>query len=124
MKLFFAPLVAAPVIVLAAPAVAEPGAVEASAVEASAAEAGAAETPAFLASLRQVGIAFADPAQAVAAGQAVCGLVANGESGLELLTDLRNANPSLSINGAAQFATIAARAYCPQQLEPAGKSAK
>lgn len=113
MRIFFAPLVAIAAVALAAPAHAEPGVVEASAVDPTE----------FITSLHQVGISFADPAQAVAAGQAVCGLAANGETGIELLTDLRNANPALTINGAAQFATIAAKSYCPHQLE-AAKSAK
>lgn len=119
MRALLALIAAATAIALAAPGHADPGVVEAGSVEAS-----AAETPAFIAALREVGITFADPAQAVAAGQAVCDLAANGESGLELLTDLRNANPALTINGAAQFAAIAAKAYCPHQLAPAGKSAK
>lgn len=114
MRLSFAPLAAAAAIVLAAPGHAEPGVVEANAVDPGE----------FITSLRQVGIAFTDPEQAITAGKAVCGLAANGETGLELLNDLRNANPALTINGAAQFAAIAARSYCPQQLAPAGGSAK
>ena len=110
---------AAAAIIVAAPGHAEPGATVVGAVDAS-----PDETATFIAALRTAGISFADPEQAVAAGQAVCGLVANGESGLELLTDLRNANPALTINGAAQFAAIAARSYCPHQLEAAGKPAK
>ncbi|OBH19889.1 DUF732 domain-containing protein [Mycolicibacter terrae] len=113
MRTVLAPLAAIAAIALAAPGHADPGVVEASAVDPSE----------FITALHQVGITFADPAQAVAAGQAVCGLVANGETGLELLTDLREANPALTINGAAQFAAIAAKTYCPQQLTPA-KSAK
>jgi Protein of unknown function (DUF732) len=73
---------------------------------------------AFLSSLRQLGISFTDPNQAIGAGHAVCGLVARGESGLELLDDLRKANPALTMGGAAQFATLAAKSYCPRQLEP------
>lgn len=114
MKALLAAMTAVPALMLAAPAHAEPDAVEASAVDAHE----------FLASLRQVGISVTDPEQAVAAGKAVCGLAANGESGLELLTDLRNANPALTINGAAQFAAISARSYCPQQLSAGGGSGK
>lgn len=114
MRLLLAPLLATTAVILAAPGYAEPGVVEAREVDPSE----------FIASLHQVGISFTDPQQAVAAGQAVCGLAANGESGIELLTDLRNANPELTINGAAQFATIAAKSYCPEQLEKPGKSAK
>ncbi|MEO6795040.1 MAG: DUF732 domain-containing protein [Mycobacterium sp.] len=114
MRLLLAPLLWATAIVLAAPGSAEPGVVEAREVD----------THEFITSLHQVGISFTDPEQAVAAGQAVCGLAANGESGLELLTDIHNANPALTINGAAQFAAIAAKSYCPEQLEKSGKSAK
>jgi hypothetical protein len=46
-------------------------------------------------------------------------------SGLHLLKHLQETNPSLNENGAAQFATISAKSYCPQQLddsvEPGGK---
>lgn len=114
MRILVAPLLAAIAIALAAPGHADPGVVEASTVDPTE----------FIASLHRVGIDFDDPAQAIAAGQAVCGLAATGETGLELLTDLRNANPALTINGAAQFATIAAKAYCPQQLAQAGGSSK
>jgi Protein of unknown function (DUF732) len=71
----------------------------------------------FLSDLKQVGIGFADPAQAVSAGQAVCGALHNGMGGLHLIQHLQEANPSLTEHGAAQFATISAKAYCPKQLE-------
>src|SRR5262245_28702644 len=54
-----------------------------------------ADHSAFLASLRQAGITYNDANQAIAAGKAVCGLADNGESGLELLKDLKNTNPEL-----------------------------
>jgi hypothetical protein len=95
-------------IVITVPAHAEPGMDEPP----------AGDDGAFLSSLRQLGISFNDPNQAIGAGQAVCGLIARGESGLELLDDLRTANPALTMNGAAQFATLAAKSYCPRQLEP------
>lgn len=75
----------------------------------------------FLANLHAVGIGFQDPNQAISAGKAVCGLISRGESGLQLLTDLHDSNPALTTNGAAQFATISAKAYCPRQLQAAGK---
>lgn len=70
----------------------------------------------FLNLLKAAGITYADPGQAVAAGRAVCGLVDRGESGLEVIVDLKTDNPGFSTDGAAQFAAIAAREYCPQQL--------
>jgi hypothetical protein len=83
---------------------------------------------AFLADLHKVGIGFSDPNQAISAGQAVCGCIHNGMSGLHLLKHLQENNPALTENGAAQFATISAKAYCPRQLdeteEPGQKKGK
>ncbi|ORA16030.1 DUF732 domain-containing protein [Mycobacterium arosiense] len=76
-------------------------------------------TESFLSDLHTVGISFQDPAQAVNAGKSVCGLISRGESGLQLLIDLRDSNPALTTSGAAQFATISAKAYCPRQLQAA-----
>jgi hypothetical protein len=79
----------------------------------------------FLADLQKVGIGFSDPNQAVSAGQAVCACIHNGMSGLHLLKHLQENNPALTESGAAQFATISAKSYCPRQLdeaeEPGGK---
>jgi hypothetical protein len=79
----------------------------------------------FLADLQKVGIGYSDPNQAISAGQAVCGCIHNGISGLHLLKHLQETNPALTENGAAQFATISAKSYCPKQLdeaeEPGGK---
>ena len=79
----------------------------------------------FLSDLQKVGIGYSDPNQAISAGQAVCACIHNGMSGLHLLKHLQETNPSLNENGAAQFATISAKSYCPQQLddrvEPGGK---
>ena len=72
---------------------------------------------AFLADLNKVGIGFSDPAQAISAGQAVCAHIHNGMSGLHLIKHLEENNPALTENGAAQFATISAKAYCPRQLD-------
>ena len=107
MKLLLALLSVPMGIVVTVPAHAEPG------VE----DAPAADNSVFLSSLRQIGISFNDPDQAITAGQAVCGLIDRGESGLQVLSDLRTANPALTINDAAHFATIAAKSYCPQQLD-------
>jgi Protein of unknown function (DUF732) len=83
---------------------------------------------AFLADLNKVGIGYSDPNQAISAGQAVCACIHNGMSGLHLLKHLQENNPALTENGAAQFATISAKSYCPRQLdeteEPGGKATK
>lgn len=114
MKLSFAPLVAATALILAAPGHADPTAVEVSAVDSTE----------FITSLRQVGIVFDDPAQAVGAAQALCGLAANGETSLELLNDITEANPDLTVADAARFAAIAAKTYCPHQLTKGGGGSK
>ena len=97
-------------------------------------EPGVDETPnnenngAFLADLNNVGIGYSDPNQAISAGQAVCAWIHNGMSGLHLLKHLQENNPALTEKGAAQFATISAKSYCPKQLdetdEPGAKATK
>ena len=106
-------------IVLAVPAQADPGVDE---------PVNNADNGEFLANLQKVGIGFSDPAQAISAGQAVCAHIHNGMSGLHLIKHLQENNPALTENGAAQFATISAKAYCPRQLdesvEPGDKEIK
>jgi len=114
MKLLIVPIIAAAALVLAAPGHADPEAVEVSAVDSTE----------FITSLRQVGIVFDSPAHAVAAAEALCGLAANGESSLELLNDVTEANPDLSVADAARFAAIAAKTYCPHQLTKGGGGSK
>ncbi|WIM87606.1 DUF732 domain-containing protein [Candidatus Mycobacterium wuenschmannii] len=95
-------------LLIAVPAHAEPGLDEPSSDE---------NNGAFLANLKKVGIGFSDEGQAVSAGQAVCGALHNGMGGLHLIQHLQESNPALTESGAAQFATISAKAYCPKQLE-------
>ncbi|MGA7134715.1 MAG: DUF732 domain-containing protein [Mycobacterium sp.] len=97
-------------IVFAVPAHAEPGLDESPTEE---------NNETFLADLQKVGIGFGDPRQAISAGQAVCAHIHNGMSGLHLIKHLQENNPALTENGAAQFATISAKAYCPRQLDEA-----
>ena len=56
------------------------------------------------------------PDQAVTAGKAVCICLQDGESGLRLVHDVKTHNPAFDMENASQFATIAAKHYCPQQL--------
>lgn len=108
MKRLLALLTVSAGITIAAPAHATPGEDEAPADD---------NNGSFLSDLHTVGISFKDPGQAVAAGKSVCGMITRGVSGLQLLTDIRDNNPALTTSGAAQFATISAKAYCPGQLE-------
>ncbi|ORW04793.1 DUF732 domain-containing protein [Mycobacterium kyorinense] len=70
----------------------------------------------FLSALQQVGIHYPSPDRAVASGKAVCSCLNNGESGLELVHDLKSRNPGFNMEDASDFAMISAKFYCPQQL--------
>ena len=74
---------------------------------------------AFLAALHQAGIGYASPDAAVASGRAVCTCLNNGESGLELVHDVKAHNPGFDMESASDFAVIAANFYCPHQLSKA-----
>lgn len=71
---------------------------------------------AFLTGLRAVGLTFDSGDQAIVAGHCVCSMANNGETGLQVVKQLTTDNPGLTMDGAAQFAAVAANAYCPQHL--------
>ncbi len=73
----------------------------------------------FLAALRQVDIDYTDPAHVIMSGKAVCTCLNNGESGLELVHDVKSHNPGMDMEVASNFAMISAKFYCPQQLSKA-----
>ena len=73
----------------------------------------------FLTALHQVGISYASPDAAVASAKAVCTCLNNGESGLELVHDVKSHNPGMDMENASNFAMIAAKFYCPHQLSKA-----
>lgn len=75
---------------------------------------------AFLASLDQSGITYSSPVQVIASAKAVCGLMGRGETGLQVVTDIKDQNPGMTMDGAAQFAALASNAYCPHHLAPKG----
>ncbi|OBJ61658.1 DUF732 domain-containing protein [Mycobacterium sp. 1423905.2] len=70
----------------------------------------------FLAALRSADIAYSNPAQAIGSARAVCTCLNNGESGLELVHDVKTRNPAFNMDAAAEFAVISAKYYCPHQL--------
>jgi len=70
----------------------------------------------FVAALHQAGFTFASEAAAVQAGRAVCSCLNNGESGLELVHDVKVHNPGMDMEMASNFALIAAKFYCPHHL--------
>jgi Protein of unknown function (DUF732) len=73
----------------------------------------------FLTDLHTGGIAYPSRDAAVASGKAVCTCLNNGESGLELVHDVKAHNPGFDMESASNFAMIAAKHYCPQQLSKA-----
>jgi hypothetical protein len=73
----------------------------------------------FLSALRQAGITYPSPDRAITSGKAVCGCLNNGESGLELVHDVKTYNPGFTMESASNFAMISAKFYCPQQLSKA-----
>jgi hypothetical protein len=73
----------------------------------------------FLAALQQAGITYSNPASAIASGRAVCECLDNGESGLELVHDVKSHNPGFTMDAASQFSLIAAKYYCPHHLSKA-----
>jgi Protein of unknown function (DUF732) len=87
---------------LAAPAQADPG------VDAS-----------FLDALTKAGITFSNGPNAVNAGQTACGLMSQGQPGLEVIQRVSEQNPGISTISAAKFTAIAASAYCPQFIQRA-----
>jgi hypothetical protein len=74
----------------------------------------------FLAELRQAGLTYQDPDNAVAAAKSVCQLVGDGKSVAEIITELRNRNPSFQGTGAAKFTALAASYYCPEYMTGGG----
>ena len=74
----------------------------------------------FLAELRQVGLTYQDPDNAVAAAKSVCQLVDDGKSATEIITELRNRNPSFQGAAAAKFTALAAAHYCPEYMSGGG----
>ena len=74
----------------------------------------------FLAELRQVGLSYQDPDNAVAAAKSVCQLVDDGKSATEIITELRNRNPSFQGTAAAKFTALAAAHYCPEYMNGGG----
>ncbi len=97
----------AAIICLTAPAQADPG------------DAGGGDDAGFLAALDEAGISYASPAQAITSGRAVCECLNNGESGLELVHDVKTHNPGMDMENASNFAMIAANFYCPHHLSKA-----
>lgn len=73
---------------------------------------------AFLANLNSSGITYSSPGQVIASAKAVCGLLGRGETGLQVVSDIKEQNPGMTMDAAAKFAALASSAYCPHHLTP------
>ena len=43
----------------------------------------------------------------------------SGTSGIDAISDVQHSNPGFTLDGAAKFAAIAAKEYCPEHIEHA-----
>jgi hypothetical protein len=73
----------------------------------------------FLAALRQDGITYSNPASVIVTAHAVCDCLDRGESGLELVHDVKSHNPGFTMDAASEFSLLAAKYYCPHHLSKA-----
>lgn len=73
---------------------------------------------AFLANLGNSGITYSSPGAVIASAKAVCGLMGRGETGLQVVSDIKEQNPGMTLDAAATFAALASSAYCPHHLAP------
>jgi uncharacterized protein DUF732 len=74
----------------------------------------------FLARLGDAGITYSSPSQVIASAKAVCAMMGRGETGLQVVSDIKDQNPGMTLDGAAKFAALASDAYCPHHLTPKG----
>ncbi|AFS14673.1 MULTISPECIES: DUF732 domain-containing protein [Mycobacterium avium complex (MAC)] len=73
---------------------------------------------AFLANLDSSGITYSSPSQVITSAKAVCGLMGRGETGLQVVSDIKDQNPGMTMDAAAKFAALASSAYCPHHITP------
>jgi len=73
---------------------------------------------AFLANLSNSGITYSSPTQVITSAKAVCGLMGRGETGLQVVSDIKAQNPGMTMDAAAKFAVLASSTYCPRHLTP------
>ncbi|BBY08155.1 DUF732 domain-containing protein [Mycobacterium noviomagense] len=78
----------------------------------------------FLDGLNKAGITYQNRDSAIAAGKGVCQMLDDGKNGMDIVKQLRDANPGFSAHDAANFTMLAAAAYCPTQLNGGGGSNK
>lgn len=70
----------------------------------------------FLGALSAAGLSHSGPAQAIAAGKAVCQLMDSGLTPVDTVVAVQSTNPGFTLEHAAKFANISAAAYCPEHV--------
>jgi Protein of unknown function (DUF732) len=68
----------------------------------------------FLATLDKASITYQSGPEAVAAAHQVCDWINGGQTRSDVIKTVSAGNPGFSMSDAAQFTTLAERAYCPQ----------
>jgi len=68
----------------------------------------------FLAALDKDGISYHSGPDAVAAAKQVCDWINQGRKRSDVIQTVSASNPGFTMSGAADFTTLAERAYCPQ----------
>ncbi len=78
---------------------------------------------ALISALQRSGISYDSPVQAITSAKAVCAFLNSGETGLEIIKDLKDNNPGMTMDRAAAFVVIASNTYCPEHLVPTPRQA-
>ena len=76
----------------------------------------AGEDATFLAALKNAGVPYRDADKAVAVGKAFCAQMNHGNTAPDVVKQLTDANPGISLENATTFAGIAVSVYCPRHL--------
>jgi hypothetical protein len=78
----------------------------------------------FLKHLKNAGLTYQDPDQAITVAKSVCDLADKGTSGTDIVDNLKKQNPAFTGDGASKFTAIAASHYCPKYMASESESPK
>jgi hypothetical protein len=78
----------------------------------------------FLKHLKNAGLTYQDPDQAITVAKSVCDLADKGTSGADIVDNLKKQNPGFTGDGASKFTAIAASDYCPKYKASESQSPK
>jgi Protein of unknown function (DUF732) len=70
----------------------------------------------FIAALKNAGITYQNPTDAVAIGRRACELMGQGHAEADVIKSMTQANPGLTDDVATRFTHIAEATYCPQHF--------